>query len=684
MQQLGPLTFTVQSGQALFGLVLAVLLLAFLSQYKHSFLGHWALSCLAMTLHFASAALVIKLMTDDGSHQAFLPLLIAFSLVMAYLHVIWLIMGAREAVVHRPVRSIWQVLLIGLALATGVGNSLLFHYFPDGMVTEWLMQYSPSHVVTGLAFVVTAAMLWSALRGFNQISSYLVPLTFSLYGAHMLMLSIGNWMPTPGLHLAQTLHLGAAGLVLQSLIGYSIITWLLEIERRDASLANTKAISAEKRLVHYRMHDAMTGLPNRRQLQDQLSVEVRATTSKRSRIAILSIGIHRFKLLSQALGWEQTDKLIHKLIQRLQATAPPNAILGRTGERDFLFILPEAGQREVAIGKARQMLAECAKPITHNAQDVFLSISGGLCFSPDDEIDAVALINLAQQAQLLAASEGELLVVHRAEGEPSAPHDLLQLERELRQAVTEGQFTLYFQPLIGIRQRRITGFETLLRWNHPERGLLTPGSFMQEAVRLGVLDDLEDQILKQALGQLAEWQQDLSLPPISTSVNLSAQRFQQPDLADKLAGLCKRMKVDPTDLHLEITESTAMQDFEAGLNTITKLRELGCKVCLDDFGTGYSSLSHLRRLQVDYVKLDRSFISNLERDPRERDLTRAIVDLIHSLGMTVLAEGVETRQQLGYLLSCRVDVVQGYLLGKPLPVDAWRGALERPQLVLDH
>ncbi|MFU8831837.1 MAG: diguanylate cyclase domain-containing protein, partial [Wenzhouxiangella sp.] len=343
-------------------------------------------------------------MANDGSHETLVPLLVAFSLIMAYLHVIWLIMGAREAVVNRPVRSIWQVLLIGLALATGAGNSLLFHYFPDGVVTEWLIQYSPSHVVTGLAFVVTAAMLWSALRGFNQISSYLVPLTFSLYGAHMLMLSIGNWMPTPGLHLAQTLHMGAAGLLLQSLIGYSIITWLLEIERRDASLANNKAISAEKRLVHYRMHDAMTGLPNRRQLQDQLSVAVRATTSKRSRIAILSIGIHRFKLLSQALGWEQTDKLIHQLIQRLQAIAPPNAVLGRTGERDFLFILPAAGRREVAIDKTRQMLAECAKPFTQNAQDVFLSVSGGLCFSPDDEIDAVALIKIAQQAQLRAVS----------------------------------------------------------------------------------------------------------------------------------------------------------------------------------------------------------------------------------------------------------------------------------------
>lgn len=198
-----------------------------------------------------------------------------------------------------------------------------------------------------------------------------------------------------------------------------------------------------------------------------------------------------------------------------------------------------------------------------------------------------------------------------------------------------------------------------------------------------MLDELEDQILEQALDQLHEWQNDLSLPPTTVSINLSAQRFQQPDLAGKLAELCQRKKIDPADLHLEITESTAMEDFESGLGTIEQLRALGCKVCLDDFGTGYSSLSHLRRLKVDYVKLDRSFIANIERDPHERDMTRAIVDLIHSLGMTVLAEGVENRQQLGYLIHCRVDVIQGFLLGKPMPPAECRRVLDRPQLTLD-
>ena len=345
--------------------------------------------------------------------------------------------------------------------------------------------------------------------------------------------------------------------------------------------------------------------------------------------------------------------------------------------------MPNAGERKRAIERSRRLLNAGSRPVKHQDLELFVHLSGGLCFAPDDDIDAIALIKAAQQAQMRAAARGELLQVHRRQNENTEPHDLLTLEREMRRGVREGQFRLHYQPLISIRQRRITGFESLLRWQHPERGLLTPGSFLQEATRLGILDELEDQIFEQALMQLSEWQNELSLPPISVSVNLSAQRFQQPDLAVKLADLCDRHKVDPADLHLEITESAAMHDFEAGLATIGRLRELGCEVCLDDFGTGYSSLAHLRRLQVDYVKLDRSFIANIERDQHERDMTRAIVDLIHSLGMTVLAEGVENRQQLGYLIQCRVDVVQGFLMGRPQPATELRGALERPQLILD-
>jgi len=674
----------LQAGQALFGLILAALLLAFLLEFRHPFLRHWALSCLAMACYFASSAGVITLIASGDFPPATRLSLSAFSLAAAYLHVVWLMIGTWEAVAERAARPLVHYLLLVLALAAGVGTTLIQPFAPEAAELRHLLRFSLLHAVTGLAFIIAAGMLWRSLRDFPLLSSRLTPASFLGYGGYLMYVSaISAWTVHTGQTHWHIQYLSLVGFLFLILIGYSIIIWLLEIERRRAMTAHQKAISAEERLVHFRMHDAATGLPNRRQLQDQLSSEIRSANSKRSRVGVLSIGIHRFNLVSQALGWNKTDNLIRRLAGRLRQHSPNNTILGRVGERDFLLIMPDAGQREKTIERARQLLAESTTPLMEEGKELFLSLSGGLCFAPDDEIDAVALINMAQQAQIRAAEAGESLMLHREGPANTHPHDLLNLERELRLGVQENQFCLYFQPLISLRERRITGFETLLRWKHPERGILTPGSFLQEAVRLGVLDELEDQILDQALSQLAEWQNELSLPAISASINLSAQRFQQADLADKLARLCKEKKVNPKDLHLEITESTAMDDFEAGLNTISKLQSLGCKVCLDDFGTGYSSLAHLRRLQVDYVKLDRSFITNLERDPQERSLTRAIVDLIHSLGMTVLAEGVETRQQLGYMIQCRVDVVQGFLLGRPAPAEEFRGVLDRPQLVIE-
>jgi diguanylate cyclase (GGDEF)-like protein len=682
--QQADLLIAIQAGQAGFSLLLALLLLIFLVEFRHHFLRHWALSCVALALYYAASTTLLTLIAPNGLTSTTMLMLSAVVPVLACLHVIWLILGAWEATFLRTISgsSSFSLLLLGLVL--GSLGAALFSFGADDGLMRQTMGFSPLHALMGLAFVATAIMLWRALRGLRLISSRLAPAAFLLNGGFLLFVSFySQWHQATGLFLSESVVLNLSSFMLQVLIGYSIIIWLLEIERRRSSKARSLAESAEQRLVHFRMHDPVTGLPNRRQLQDQLSAEVRAASAKRNRVAVLAIGIHRFKLLSQALGWHKTDELLRKLAHRLNELAPAGTIVGRIGERDFLLILPNTGLRDRAIEHARRILLAGARPIKQDEQELFLALSGGLCFAPDDEIDAVALINIAQQAQMRAVSAGEPLVLHRSEGSSAEPHDLLKLERELRQGVREGQFGLYFQPLISIRQRRISGFETLLRWQHPERGTLTPGSFLQEAVRLGVLDELEDQIFEQALNQLHEWQNDLSLPPISVSINLSAQRFQQPDLAGKLAKLCRQKKIDPSDLHLEITESTAMQDFEAGLSTIAQLRELGCKVCLDDFGTGYSSLAHLRRLQVDYVKLDRSFIANLERDPHERDLTRAIVDLIHSLGMTVLAEGVETRQQLGYLIHCRVDVIQGFLLGKPQPPETWRGALDQPQLVFD-
>ncbi len=677
------LMIALNVGQSVFGLIMALLLLAFLREYGHGFLRHWSLSWAALAIYFASVAGLMTNMMSGGLSPAQRLSLSGLSQAAAYLHVAWLMIGTWEAVRERRIGPNYHALLIALAVAIGIGTTMIQPFEADAARLRLLLRFTLLNAITGLAFIIAARMLSRALRDRQMLASKLTPMTFAAYGMYLVFLGgqsawINYFQSIPG----YISYLGMISFLLLIMIGYSFVIWLLEVERKRATSALERVQSAERRLVHLRSHDAATGLPNRRQLQDILFREIRAAAIERKRVGVLSIGIHRFSLVSQALGWNKTDALIRRLAGTIRRLAPKGAILGRVGDRDFLMIIPHAGHRQRVIAKAQEILAEGATQISEGGQRIYLSLIGGLCFAPDDEIDAVALINMAQQAQMRAAETGDSLMLHRVSQEQNQPHDLLKLERELRAAVSDGQFCLHFQPLVSLRARRITGFEALLRWNHPERGVLTPGSFIQEAERLGVLDDLEDQILTGVLTQIRDWQSDVSLPSITASVNLSAPRFQQPGLADKLSNLFDRFEVEPSKLHIEITESTAMEDFETGLNTISALRDLGCKVCLDDFGTGYSSLSHLRRLEVDYVKLDRSFLTNLDRDPRERDLTRAIVDLIHSLGMTVLAEGVENKQQLGHMIQCRVDVVQGYLLGRPAPAAEFRGAFDRPHIIL--
>jgi diguanylate cyclase (GGDEF)-like protein len=677
-------TIAVLSGQGVFALLLALFLVIFLLEFRHRFLLPWALSCMALAVHHLIAAMLLyQTQAADAvatTSDAYASIIVA----SAGLHALWLVMGAFEASRNRLVQwwlhwpLVAFVMIIGSILPLG-SSGLLSIDTPLAMVPA----ISTTHIMVAAGFLVSGLLLWRSLTRYPLLSSRLVPIAFGLFAIFLvyLGLTVSPTMPET-LILSPTVNLGLTGLLLQVLIGFSIVIWLLEIERRRSSRARDKAQSAEERLTQLRMNDPATGLPNRRQLQELLAAEVRSASGKRNRVAVLAIGIERFRVVSQALGWQKSDQLILKMSQKVLDAAPRDAILGRIGEHEFLMILPNVGNRERAMTRINDILTNGSGTIEQDGRRIYLKLSGGLCFAPDDHIDAVVLVRMARQTQAQAAASGQVLEVCCPDHGDGDSHNLLELEHELRDGVKNKEFQLHYQPLVSIRQRRIIGFEGLLRWQHPKRGLLTPGSFLHEASRLDVLNRLEDDILMQALNQLSDWQNELALPPLSISINLSAQRFQQSELVTKLDRLCQKTGVNPSGLHLEITESTAMQDFEAGLKTISKLRGLGCKVCLDDFGTGYSSLSHLRRLQVDYVKLDRSFIKNLERDQHERDMIRAIVDLIHSLGMTVLAEGVENKQQLGYLIHCRVDVVQGYLFGRPQSAEEYRGVLEQPELVL--
>ncbi|MEE4639813.1 MAG: bifunctional diguanylate cyclase/phosphodiesterase [Wenzhouxiangella sp.] len=679
---MNPAEFVIATllAQGLAALVLAGLFWMFLRSLEHHFLRQLALAFTALSLHLGFSAISLLLLTQ-GSVVPGLKESLLFAEIMTFLAFLaWLVMGMRSGLEQKPIapeieqRVLGATVLAGAVIGAGwmlvetssAGANILRISIPYGIAAivflhlglhmNRVRQGAPGLIspVLGTAAFVLASLL--------MIYSSAVNLAFDS--------SVRPMFHAPFLSLISLMNLG--------LIGLSIVIWLLENERERTRTARVKALSAEQRLLYFRTHDAATGLPNQRQVENLLSQEILLTRSNpHRRVAILALGIHRFKAVSEAVGWHRTEDMMRDLTRRIRDKLPERFVLARTGERDFIILMPNIRRRQDAVGHAEKILARLRLPFHHDKQELFLKVSGGMSIGPDHSDDAAVLLNQAHRAQLQSASAGAELIQHQASSMESGPADLIHREAELRQACRDGQFIVHFQPLISIRKRSVAGFEALLRWNHPTRGILTPDHFLQDAVSLGVLDEMEDQIFAQVLDQLAEWHRDLALAPVSVSINISADRFQQPDLPDKLVDMCRVRGISPGYVDLELTESAAITDFEAGLDSIQRLREQGFKISLDDFGTGYSSLAHLQRLRVDYVKLDRSFVQGIEHDHQQLALTRAIVELIHSLGMEVLAEGVETRSQLGHLLQCRVDYVQGYLLGRPQPAKTYQTLLEQ-------
>ncbi len=664
----------------LVALLLAGLMWMFLRSLEYRFLQQLALAFSMLGIHLGMIALAFMLGQDGGAVAAARPVFLGLSLVAFFPFLAWLTLGLLSGLRQWSRQDMNERAVVGGAAAVGlcVGTVVALPGSPQALV-QFLWLPLPYAVAGGVFLALATRLNRARLNSPALISPIMGVGSFVLMGLFLLYVSAtALFISASELLLVRAPLLGLMGLLCLGLIGLSIVIWLLENEQERARSARVKALAAEQRLLYFRTHDAATGLPNRRQVQNLLSQEILQTrVNKQRRVAVLGLGIHRFKAVSEAVGWHRTEDMMRDLSRRIRDKLPEHFVLGRTGERDFIILMPNIRRREDAVGHANKILARLRLPFQHNDQEFFLKVSGGMSIGPDHSDDAAVLLNQAHRAQLQSASAGRELILHQASSMEPGPGNLIHRETELRQACREGQFVLHFQPLISIRKRSIAGFEALLRWQHPTRGILTPEHFLQDAASLGVLDEMEDQIFSLALDQLADWHRDLALAPVSVSINVSAERFQHPDLPDKLVEMCRTRGISPGYVDMELTENAAITDFEAGLDTIQRLREQGIKVSLDDFGTGYSSLAHLQRLRVDYVKLDRSFVKGIEHDQQQLALTRAIVELIHSLGMGVLAEGVETRSQLGHLIQCRVDFVQGYLLGRPQPAEAYHALLEQ-------
>jgi diguanylate cyclase (GGDEF)-like protein/PAS domain S-box-containing protein len=423
----------------------------------------------------------------------------------------------------------------------------------------------------------------------------------------------------------------------------------------------------EEQLRHLALHDRLTGLPNRTLLLDRLGRIVVRARSSRTRMAVLHIGMDRFKKINESLGPEVGDQVLVEVGKRFSGLA---ASVFRVEGDEFVIVLEEVSSLREATGLAERVLREHGAPLRLHDREVLVRFSIGITVGPQGYREPAELLRDAQTAMHRAKAQGRArFETFDREMHKSVEEDL-HLQTELFQALEAGQLLLWYQPVYDLRTREIIGFEALARWKHPERGMIQPGRFIPLAEETGQIVELSRWLFESAFNCMSRWQENREhQDELSLNMNLSPKHLFHPGLERDLAALLRRTGADPSRIHLEITESSFIDNPKAAAKVLDRLKRWGFKIALDDFGTGFSSLSMLHDLPFDILKIDRSFVSKLGVEPDVHKIVRTIVGLARALDLDVVAEGVETEEQLAELRSMRCRFGQGFLLGKPMPVD---------------
>ncbi|MGD9943358.1 MAG: EAL domain-containing protein [Burkholderiaceae bacterium] len=442
------------------------------------------------------------------------------------------------------------------------------------------------------------------------------------------------------------------------------------LERANAHLLSEIAERqvAEGRVRHLAHHDSLSGLPNRHLLEHRLEDALRQSRPRGRACAVVVLDLDRFKAVNDSLGRTVGDALLRAVARRLCEVVRPTDTVARVGGDEFVLLLADIGGADDAVGVVERVLEQLVQPYQLDRHTLRITPSIGIALSPRDGDDAATLIGRADAAMYHAKAQGRQCFQFFSERVLQSSAQRLQMEGELHDAVRRGELLLHYQPRFELVGGTLSAVEALVRWRHPVRGLISPAEFIPLAEETGLIHAIGDWVLREACRQQRSWL-DRGLPVKPLAVNLSAQQFRSRDLHESVGGVLAGAGLPAQLLELEITESTLMQNTEETLDTLRRLASSGVKISIDDFGTGYSSLAYLKRFPVDLLKIDRSFVRDIHTDPDDAAIVRAIVGLARSLGMAVVAEGVETAEQARFLRAAGCDEVQGFLFGSPMLPD---------------
>ena len=438
---------------------------------------------------------------------------------------------------------------------------------------------------------------------------------------------------------------------------------------------------SEARVRHLTHFDELTGLANRLLFKERLeeaNQRIRQGTSRN--LALLHIDLDRFKLLNDSLGHELADQVLQQIAERLTKALPEADTIARLSGDEFAVLFDAYGSLTSLARVATRLLGKLGRPLVVDGHELVISASIGISLLPDSARDIALLVSQASKAMHQAKHVGGGTFQFFSHSLQHSTLERLQLENQLRKAITDRQLSVFYQPKLCLKTGRLQAVEALVRWDHPQLGSVSPSDFIALAEETGLIDAIGEFVLREACRQASEWRR-AGLVPIRVSVNLSGHQLRQGNLVSLVRQVLEDTGLAPHCLELELTESQLLENVEYVIATFQQLNELGVKLAIDDFGTGYSSLSYLKRFAVDYVKIDQTFIRGVGTCAEDDAITKAIIAMAHSLELKVVAEGVENEVQLAFLKAHQCDEVQGYLISSPINAAAL-GDLLRDGVVL--
>jgi diguanylate cyclase (GGDEF)-like protein len=656
------LLFSVET--IVFGL-LATLLLFYYRGLGRQYVKYWMLSLFALSIHQCSLA-IDTLMVEvsvTAIEKIILTCVIQLSL---YVHLVTLLFGiycaTRNKYISKHIIN-YVFVLCGLLSITA---TLLYGFELNEVYNRFYLRESLPAFLMGCGLLMAFFFLYNSSADHFSARVFmwyclLMGLRYILFSFLSIVLITEYWFK----ELSEILIFIDMGAF--TLLAFSMLIWMQGAERNIAITAINKAQYLGK-------HDSLTGALNREQVMAKLPIIIEQAEHNQQTLAVFLLDMKRFKFVNDTYGLKVGDLILGEIASRLDESIFLPQVIGRLSGDSFVFVI-DAADKNQQMAAIEHLHGLIRRPYHIKQHKVLLQCSIGYCLYPQDGLLAEDLLQKANLALAQAESQNVATVKYQT-GMQSHGRRLLAMEKEIRNGFEKNEFVLFFQPQLNLLTNRLEGFEALVRWLHPERGLLQPGSFLPDIESLNLYSELDSYVLEQACQAIARWQLEYKRK-VTVAVNITAVEFQDPLLIENIQALLFKYEIPARCLELEITENIVITEIDTAMNTIVVLQNMGIKVSIDDFGTGYSSLAYLRKLPIDKIKIDRSFIEEVASNDSDLTIVKSMVELSHGLGKRVLAEGVETEEQLRLLRNIGCDAVQGYFISKPLPEEALKKYLTR-------